>query len=414
MANLNLNYTSSAGFVPVETEQYMFRNFLDRVINNRVYGRDHQLRTLPPHNGKRVQFNKMNPFPVSLVPLREGVTPDGQTITTSSLTATVKPYGNYVSFTDETDWALIDGIKRETSLRLGDQAADTLDAIDREAMMSGTNIQNSTSTNGLLTYAEIKKAVRTLEINKAKPFPDGFYHAIIGPEAKFDLMSDSMWVDIAKYQDTKNLERGEVGKMYKVKFFETTNPKVYAAESYLYETTASLAATGYDATNKIIKIAKSTISATSNTEDIAYFARLMAGKPIFVCDANGGASSSAKNIKAVIDHVSIGVDTNVLVYLRWIAENYSYESGDTIVPYTEGDATNGYPHATIVYGQDFSGGVSLGDGGKNVEMIIKPLGSSGTDDPLNQRSTVAWKVKGYTATVLQDAFGVRILHKVSQ
>ncbi len=46
-------------------------------------------------------------------------------------------------------------------------------------------------------------------------------------------------------------------------------------------------------------------------------------------------------------------------------------------------------------------------------MIIKPVGSSGKEDPLNQFSTIGWKIKGYTATILQDAFIVRIEHGVS-
>jgi N4-gp56 family major capsid protein len=70
-------------------------------------------------------------------------------------------------------------------------------------------------------------------------------------------------------------------------------------------------------------------------------------------------------------------------------------------------------HGTIIYGKDFAGSVSLAGTGKNVQMIIKPVGSSGTEDPANQRSTIASKIKGYTATILQDAFGVRIEHAVS-
>ena len=69
-------------------------------------------------------------------------------------------------------------------------------------------------------------------------------------------------------------------------------------------------------------------------------------------------------------------------------------------------------HGTVVYGQDYAGCISL-TGGKNVRMIAKGLGSSGTEDPLDQRGTLGWKVKGYTATILEDAFIVRIEHAVS-
>lgn len=414
MANLNLNYTSSAGVVPVEVQQYMFRNFLPRITNTRVYGRDLQKKSLPAHNGKRVVFNKMNPFAIDTTPLKEGVTPDGQLIVTSTLSATVKPYGKYTALTDEIDWAVIDGFKQNASIRLGDQAHDTIEAITKYALGCGTNVQytgsnvsrSTIAATDVLTYAAIKKAVRTLEKNQAKPFADGFYHAIIGPETKFDLMGDQMWIDIAKYQDSHNLEYGEVGKMYKVKFFESSMPLTFAKETYLYGTVSSLAVTAYDATAKVLTVAGTTVANPINTETIEYFIRQMTGRMVNIND-----SSESAKIAAVIDHI-IFDGTNLKIHLRWIAGTYTYGSGDTIVPMGAG-SSDYEVHGTLIYGQDFGGEVALEGNGGNVQMIIKPLGSSGTEDPLNQRGTMGWKVKGYTATILQDAFLVRIEHGVS-
>jgi hypothetical protein len=45
-----------------------------------------------------------------------------------------------------------------------------------------------------------------------------------------------------------------------------------------------------------------------------------------------------------------------------------------------------------------------------VKIIINPPGSAGADDPLEQRGTIAWKVKGFCCVILQDAFIVRIEH----
>ena len=409
MPNMNMNYTSSPGVVPVDVQQFMYRNFLPRVTSNRVYGRDLQRRSLPAHNGKRVVFNKMNPFSIDVTPLKEGVTPDGQNIITSTLTATVKPYGKYTALTDEIDWAMIDGFKREASLRLGDQAHETLEAVTRNALAGGVNVQYVGQTSraaltsaNVLTYEEVKKAVRTLAKNKAKPFPDGFYHAIIGPETKFDLMSDPMWVDIAKYQDSSNLENGEVGRMYKVKFFESNDPMIFKKETVLYGTVASVAASGYDAASKVVTVAATAVSASKDPQELEYFVRCMAGRMISL----GGDTT------AVVDHVVVD-GANLKVYLRWIAnEAWTWASGDKIEPMGAG-ASDIDVHGTIIYGQDFAGDVALEGTGDNVEMIIKPLGSSGTEDPLNQRGTMGWKVKGYTATILQDSFVVRIEHGVS-
>lgn len=46
--------------------------------------------------------------------------------------------------------------------------------------------------------------------------------------------------------------------------------------------------------------------------------------------------------------------------------------------------------------------------GDNVKTIIKPPGSSGTEDPLDQRSTVGWKVNGMATVILEDAWLMRV------
>ncbi len=51
-----------------------------------------------------------------------------------------------------------------------------------------------------------------------------------------------------------------------------------------------------------------------------------------------------------------------------------------------------------------------GDQGiKPVDIIVKPLGSGGSEDPLNQRATVAWKM-AFATSVLNSAFAVELEH----
>ncbi len=50
--------------------------------------------------------------------------------------------------------------------------------------------------------------------------------------------------------------------------------------------------------------------------------------------------------------------------------------------------------------------------GEAVHNIIKPLGSAGSADPLNQRQTSGWKAT-YVATILNQAWMLRIEHAVS-
>lgn len=66
---------------------------------------------------------------------------------------------------------------------------------------------------------------------------------------------------------------------------------------------------------------------------------------------------------------------------------------------------------TVIFGRDAYGVVSLE--GKNAHTIIKPMGSAGSSDPLDQMATVGWKLDGFCAKILQQGWIVRVEHAVS-
>ncbi len=66
---------------------------------------------------------------------------------------------------------------------------------------------------------------------------------------------------------------------------------------------------------------------------------------------------------------------------------------------------------TLVFGKNAYGVIEL-EGG-NLKSIIKPRGSAGTSDPLDQISTVGWKVDGFAAKILQPMWMIRIEHGIS-
>lgn len=67
-------------------------------------------------------------------------------------------------------------------------------------------------------------------------------------------------------------------------------------------------------------------------------------------------------------------------------------------------------HGTLILGQDYYGISRIS--GAAMKNIIKPLGSAGTADPLDQRSTSGWKAT-FVAKILNENFAVRIEHAVS-
>ena len=398
----NLNKTYSPGVAPSVVEYYE-RSLLENMKPEMVHNRDAQKRTLPEHNGKTVKFRRFTPFAAITEPLAEGVTPAGQTLTETAFTAMVKPYGGHVELTDEINFYLLDNMHQETAKLLGDQAALSLDTISRNALNAGMNVQyaNSKTSRGALastdklTFAEIKTAVRNLKRKNVKPFADGFYHAIVHPDVVHDLTADTMWVDVAKYQDKVKTERYELGTIYKVKFFESTNAMVFKAQTYIYGTKTSLTATAFDAATKCM-----TVSDSISEDDARAMTGLLVNVQITKSSANSVTPMCIERVDA----------TNKKVYFRWVpasTTDWTTTNALKIVPYG-GGASGADVYSTLIYGENAFGTIELGGTGRNVQIIINAPGSSGALDPLAQRGTIAWKVKGFCTVILQDDFIVRL------
>ncbi len=67
-------------------------------------------------------------------------------------------------------------------------------------------------------------------------------------------------------------------------------------------------------------------------------------------------------------------------------------------------------YGTLIIGADFYAQSRIA--GNAMKNIIKPLGSAGSADPLDQRQTTGWKAT-FVATRLNEAFGLRIEHSVT-
>ncbi len=399
----SLNRTYSPGVAP-SVVQYYERSLLKNVQPELVHCKFGQAKKLPEHNGKRVQFRRFTPFSAVTTPLAEGVTPDGQTLQLTSFTAQVKPYGAHVELTDEMNMTMLDDMHAATCELLSNQAADSLDIISRNELNAGLNVQyagGNTSRGALtasdkLTFAEIKKAVRTLKRNNAKPFDDGYYIGIVHPDCVYDLTNDDQWVDVAKYQDKSKIEKYELGRINQVRFFESTNAMIFKGDTYLYGTVTSIDAdANFDATNKCL-----TADATF-TEDQA---RELSGKLVNIQYTK---TSVNYTVPMCIERVSVA---DSKIYFRWAPDTtteWTTTNDLCIVPIGAG-ASNAEVYSTLIFGANSHGTIRLGEDGEKINIIIKEPGSSGASDPFNQRGTIAWKVKGFCTRILQDDFIVRL------
>jgi N4-gp56 family major capsid protein len=78
--------------------------------------------------------------------------------------------------------------------------------------------------------------------------------------------------------------------------------------------------------------------------------------------------------------------------------------------FTAAGASSADVYATMIIGADYYAQTRIA--GEAMKNIIKPLGSGGSSDPLDQRQTTGWKAT-FVATRLNESFAVRIEHGVT-
>ena len=231
---MNTNVTSSEG-LSKEMKTYYSDYLIDNAIPKLVHDQFGQKHPIPKNGGKTIEFRKYSPLPKLTTPLQEGVTPNGQSLNMSTVEATVAQYGGYITLSDMLLLTAIDNNLVQATKLLGAQAGATLDTITREVLNGGTNVifaggkdaREDLDETSLLTVDDIKKAVRKLKSQNAEQI-NGAWVGIINPDIDYDLTNDPAWKDVKTYSDPSDIYEGEIGKIYGVRFVETTEAKIWA------------------------------------------------------------------------------------------------------------------------------------------------------------------------------------------
>lgn len=298
---------------------------------------------IPKNGGKTIEFRRFEPLmaDVDATTLQEGITPKGNKLNVTPLTAEVSQKGDYVELSDVIQLTALDPVVVQATKILGSQAGRVSNKITRNALLTCTNRilaprSDGTETNvrygtktvdghkGIENTGEvaldltcginlklIRKCANALKRNNAPKF-DGSYVCIVHPDITTDLQNLDGWIDVVKYKNPEKIFDGEIGKVAGVRFIENTEAKIWVDKRTVVTPGEGGAADTYD------------------TIDLAVYACEFIGKGAYgVTEVTGGG----------------------------------------------------------------------------LQHIIKPLGAG--EDPLNQRSTVGWKLTK-TAEVLVPQYLVRL------
>ena len=380
--------TQTTGGLSAEMKTYYGMELLENAKPQLVHNQFAATKPLPVGGGKTVEWRKFGAFDKALTPLTEGVTPDGSGISVSYITKELSQYGDYTTVSDMLDLTAIDDVVLEITDRHGANMGLTLDTVTRNEIQQGNQVIYAPKINDDGSKTEITsryalndrckisgelvaKAATALKKMNAPKF-NGKYICIIHPSVAYDLRQDESWIAAHQYAAATELFDGEIGELHGVRFVETTEAKIFCGEDLASDSRTLLV-------NGAVNAGK-TVSFDGGTVD----AGALAGRYVLI----GG-----ERAKVVSNTASaMTLDKNVTA-----ADNAVIYPG-------EGGAEGMAVYGCLFIGKDAYGVVDLSEG---TEVIVKPRGSGGTADPLDQRSSVGWKGV-HAAAILYDEYMVRV------
>ena len=391
-----------------EMKTFYNKRLIDNAEPNLVYDQFGTKYPIPKNGGKTIEMRRYTPLKKALRPLTEGVTPQGNKLNVTALTATVEQYGDYIELSDVLEMTAIDNNVVVSLDLLSSQAGRTLDTITREVVCAGTNKSfapkinaNGTTTPVLLredvtiacrlTPAEIRKGIAKLKRHNANPI-NGYYVAVIHPDVACDIMGDPEWIEAHKYATPENIYEGELGRIAQCRFVESTEAKIIGPGEFWTGVNRLTLHTALDSTGSTNIILNEMVTAAEAAE---LNARIQGGETV-QCYV-GGKLATIVSVTAGAAGVAKFVVSSAVKDVPQGAVVCGYGAGK------DGSAI----YCTMIFAANAYGVTEIE--GMGLEHIVKQKGSAGTADALNQRSTVGWKATK-TAERLVEEYMLRIEH----
>jgi N4-gp56 family major capsid protein len=225
-----------------ELMTYYESKFIERAKNILVHAQGFQKATHGKNAGKIIRMNRYTALSVASTALTEGANPAEVSIAGANVDVTLAEYGNTVKVAKLLSLTSIDREGQEKTELLGQNMGETLDDLARKDMYGGETAQLAGAKSALtdvaatdtFSAAEVRKAVRTLKVNKALRYADGYFLGKVGPYSAYDLMGDTTWVNAHTYKDGANLYQGEIGRLHGVRFVETNYQKSESSTVTVY------------------------------------------------------------------------------------------------------------------------------------------------------------------------------------
>lgn len=231
---------TSYGDISPRTAAYAEKELLKRGLPFLVLEKFGQAKTLPEASSKVIKFRRYSALPTVPTALTEGVTPTGQQLAVTDITATLTQYGDKVTITDVILDTHEDPVLNEAVTLIGEQAAQMIEKMRFGVLKAGTNVlyANGAARNAVNTAISInlqRRAVRALKRQNARFITSvvrstpaygtenvapGFV-ALIHPDLEADVRGLTGFVPAEKYGSMTPWEN-ELGKCEDCRYVSST------------------------------------------------------------------------------------------------------------------------------------------------------------------------------------------------
>lgn len=237
--------TTGLSGLTAEMKTYYEKRLIDLAEPRLVHDQFADKYPIPKNGGKTIELRKYSPLAKASKAITEGVTPDGNKLNVTAVTANIAQYGDWIQMSDLLELAAIDNNVVQATKLLGNQAGRTLDSVTRDVLAGGTQViyapnvaegvetantaRTTLDATAKISVDLIYKAARQLKAMNADPIDDS-YVAIVHPDVAYDLMRSPEWIEVHKYAQPDEIYNGEIGKIAGVRFVESTEAKIWSGD----------------------------------------------------------------------------------------------------------------------------------------------------------------------------------------
>lgn len=211
---------------------YYERKALDTLMKKFQFRQGTVPDVMPLRSGKTIQFYRYSLFTANTTPASEGAVGAGLPLTTTTISATVSEYADYITISTLLNDTAIDPITENAADMLGYRAGLTVDTIVRTEFDANVSSVGVNTIGTTFTANDLRKAVMSLEGTDVRPIADDEFLCIMHPYVLYDLTSDNTaggFIDSMKFANPQALisggaqMSGVAGRLAGCKILKSTN-----------------------------------------------------------------------------------------------------------------------------------------------------------------------------------------------